>query len=100
MTVSLVKRSLLRSADLLQIDGIEFFDLVDTVRIPAQPDDLTHAVGPDDRIDSLAQQYYGDPVLWWVIAMANDLEILPTDLLTGRVLRIPSPTYVLQQLVR
>ena len=27
-----------------------------------------------DRMDLLANDFYGDPSLWWVIAMANDIE--------------------------
>ena len=26
-----------------------------------------------DRMDLLANDFYGDPSLWWVIAMANDI---------------------------
>ena len=29
-----------------------------------------------DRMDLLANDFYGDPSLWWVIAMANDIEAL------------------------
>lgn len=27
----------------------------------------------EDRMDLIANDFYGDPTLWWVIAMANDL---------------------------
>ena len=43
-----------------------------------------------DRMDLLANDFYGDPTLWWVIAMANDL---PGDSMfppLGFQLRIPS----------
>ena len=50
-----------------------------------------------DRFDTLAQQYYGDSSLWWVIANANGS--LRRDSLTppiGTQLRIPSnPTSTL-----
>ena len=42
-----------------------------------------------DRMDLLANDFYGDPSLWWVIAMANDL---PGDSMfapPGFQLRIP-----------
>jgi nucleoid-associated protein YgaU len=51
-----------------------------------------------ERLDQLAHRYYDDPVLWWVIAMANDLDLIPTALNYGEVLRIPSPRYVSQNL--
>ena len=44
-----------------------------------------------DRFDTLAQQYYGDSSLWWVISCANNT--LPQNSLTppvGTQLRIPS----------
>jgi hypothetical protein len=90
--------SRLRFAQLAIADGITFWDLLDLPYIPPQTDDIQYTVNMNDRIDSLAYQFYKDPVLWWVIAEANDLEILPTDLQTGMVIRIPSPRYVLQLL--
>lgn len=44
----------------------------------------------EDRMDLVAQDFYGDPTLWWVIAMANDV---PGDTMyppLGFQLRIPS----------
>ncbi len=43
-----------------------------------------------DRMDLVAQDYFGDSTLWWVIAIANDL---PGDTMyppLGFQLRIPS----------
>ena len=43
----------------------------------------------EDRMDLIANDFYGDPTLWWVIAMANDL---PGDSMyapPGTQLRIP-----------
>jgi len=47
-------------------------------------------VSINDRLDLLAQDFYGDSKLWWVIAMANDL---PGDSLfppVGFQIRVPS----------
>jgi len=44
----------------------------------------------EDRMDLIAQDFYGDSTLWWVIAMANDI---PGDSMhppLGFQLRIPS----------
>lgn len=43
----------------------------------------------EHRIDLVAMKAYNDVRLWWVIAVANDLED-PTILDVGKVLRIPS----------
>jgi hypothetical protein len=48
-----------------------------------------------DRYDLLAQQYYNDPQLWWVISRANSLQT--SDSLypnIGEQIRIPSPSRI------
>jgi len=48
-----------------------------------------HLVVAGERLDHLAQKYYGDPLKYWLICDANG-EVFPEDLLVpGRVLRIP-----------
>jgi hypothetical protein len=48
-----------------------------------------HRVVEGERLDQLAQRYYGDPLKYWLICDANDA-IFPEELLVpGRVLRIP-----------
>lgn len=43
-----------------------------------------------DRIDVIANAYYGDPTLWWRIADANP-EIMKWDQVpSGTVIRIPN----------
>lgn len=49
----------------------------------------TYLVAEGDRIDRLADRFYGDPELWWVIADANPDVLLPDPLAPGVVLRIP-----------
>jgi len=43
-----------------------------------------------DRLDLLAQHYFGDATLWWVIATANNLTDIDLKLKAGTQLRIPS----------
>ena len=76
------------------VDDIEFWDRVEYPLIPEQPDDIQHVVKGFDRLDLLAQRYYQDPILQWVIAVNNGMEIWPTDLNVGSTLRIPAPRYV------
>lgn len=48
-----------------------------------------HRVVEGERLDLLAQRYYGDPLKFWLICDAND-EIFPEDLMVpGRIIRIP-----------
>lgn len=43
-----------------------------------------------DRLDLLANEYYGDATMWWVIAAKNNLTDVPLTLSEGIVLRIPN----------
>ena len=98
MAIFMGKRSRLRFAEVAYVDGYEFFDLLELPEIPVQPDDEFYTVKAVDRIDLLAASKYGDPVLWWVLARANNLELLPVQLTEGMRIRIPSPRYVQQVL--
>ena len=94
MTVRIRRDSRLQFHDLVTLDGFEFWDF-ESLPVPAKRiDDILYQVKDLDRIDTLAVDFYGSPRLWWVIAVANDLEILPTQLNVGDKLRIPSPQYV------
>ena len=65
-----------------------------TVRYPVVPlsfNDIYVYTDSGDRYDILAQQYFGDPSLWWVILSANPQ--LPKNSYyppSGTQLRIPS----------
>lgn len=87
-------RSRLRFSIFKQIDGVSFWDLASFPPLESQPDDVKHTVRQYDRIDQIAFQYYGDPVMWPIVCLANSLELLPSDLTEGTVLTIPSPRYI------
>jgi len=86
--------SRIRFARFQAVDEVEFWDRVDYPEIPAQSDDIEWVVRDVDRMDTLAMGFYGDPILQWVIAVANGYELWPTDLNVGDTIRIPSPRYV------
>jgi hypothetical protein len=94
MPITVSKRSRLRFKDFVEVDGVGFWDLDALPTIAISADDFYYTVNSQDRIDTIATRFYGDPNLWWVIAVANDLEILPTDLQVGANIRIPSRQYV------
>jgi hypothetical protein len=39
--------------------------------IPLSVNDIYIVASEGDRFDMLANQYYGDPSLWWIISVAN-----------------------------
>ena len=67
--------------------------------IPLSFEDIYVYSTQGDRFDILAQQYYGDSSLWWIISTSNDN--LPQNSLTppvGSQIRIPSnPTPIIAE---
>jgi hypothetical protein len=43
-----------------------------------------------DRLDILASKYYNDQSLWWIIAIANNLNDASLSIEPGTQMRIPS----------
>jgi hypothetical protein len=58
--------------------------------IDASIDDSYIITGATDRLDLIANDFYGDSTLWWIIAMVNDLEGDSMFPPTGIQLRIPA----------
>jgi hypothetical protein len=59
--------------------------------IPLSPNDIYVITTIGDRYDLLADQYYGDSTLWWIISTANSL--LPQNSIfipIGTQIRIPT----------
>lgn len=100
MSVRVRDASRLKFAKLSTLDGVEFWELPEYPKIEDAPDDRRYVVNRRDRIDLLANAFYGTPVLWWVIALRNDLELLPNDMYEGQVLQIPSARRVFSQILR
>lgn len=48
------------------------------------------------RLDQLANNYYGDPKLWWAIAQINNVKNPLTDLKIGMLIRIPLLTSLIK----
>lgn len=100
MPVRVPSYSRLRFGTMVADNGIEFWDVLDLPTILEQPDDIIHTVTSADRIDLLSYRYYKDARLWWVIAVANDMEDIPAQFNVGDELRIPAPRYVTQVLFK
>ena len=58
-------------------------------KIPIQDSDVFLYPKFGDRLDSLAQKYYGDTSLWWFIAKANNLDGAHIGLDADKQIRIP-----------
>ena len=61
--------------------------------IPKRDDDIYIITQETDRLDLLANQFYNDPKLWWVISHANSLNSADIGVEPGIQLRIPKNIY-------
>ena len=56
-----------------------------------QPTDILHTFKHFDTIDILANKYYGDPTLGWIIMLGNPSQFMEFMVPVGTVVRIPYP---------
>jgi nucleoid-associated protein YgaU len=71
------------------LDGKDAYQATILPNIPINAMDITIATETGDRLDTLANEFYGDPGKWWVIASANNILNASFGLVDGTVLRIP-----------
>jgi nucleoid-associated protein YgaU len=69
-------------------DGKRVFRTTRYPKIPNYYDDLYIIASDTDFLDSLAQKYYRDSTLWWIIAQANGIKGT-LKVPTGKQIRIP-----------
>jgi nucleoid-associated protein YgaU len=95
MTVRIKKQeSRLKHATLVSLDGIEFWSRPRYPDLPLSTGDIYHTVEAEQRIDTIARTYYKNEKLWWIIAHANNMFVLPCELEMGARIRIPDPRVV------
>jgi len=70
--------------------GVRYYKNVIYPTIPETADDIYVITTGGDRYDVLAQQFYGDSTLWWVIASANTSKTDGLIVKPGVQLRIPA----------
>ena len=67
------------------LEGRQLYQTVRYPEIPRSEDDLYVYTTIGDRFDTLAQQYYDDSSLWWIIAAASGI---------GWSLQLPPGTFL------
>jgi hypothetical protein len=100
MAIQVRDTSRQRFAKLVELSGVEFWELWEPPVIDEAPDDIFYTVARNDRIDLLAFRFYNSAELWWVIALANDFRLLPNDMTENMRLRVPSPARVFTKILR
>lgn len=110
MAVKLNPASYLLFSELINVDGVEFWGLVDFPQLLEQPDDifidigigkLGEIVSTDEslRIDLLSNRIYGTPHLWWALALRNGLEVVPSGFKFGETVVASSPRYIFEEIL-
>lgn len=75
-----------------RISGDVLLSQREIVDIPLNSADMFHKVKLNEvgRLDLIAYNYYKNPLLWWVIAQANNIYDPIAGLEVGTLLRIPA----------
>jgi len=72
------------------------YDSVLLPNIDPTDSDIVVMTVQGDRLDLLANEYYQDPSMWWVIALKNDMTEVDISMKEGIILRIPSRNEAIQ----
>ena len=68
------------------------YDFIQPVRvIPLATTDIIHTFTTHDNLDNLANEFYDDPTLSWVIMCANPAYFMEFQIPAGAQIRIPLP---------
>ena len=70
-------------------DGKRVYGITYYPEIPTNISDTFIISSDGDYLDTLANKYYNDPTLWWVIALANNIGKGRMSVTPGLQLRIP-----------
>ena len=70
-------------------DGRRVYQSVTYPPVIPQDSDIQVVSNSEDYLDSLALKYYGDPTLYWIIGLANNLGKGRLSVPPGITLRIP-----------
>jgi len=71
-------------------DGKKVYYTTQYPIIDPRDSDIVIISNESDYLDSLSYKYYGDPTLWWVIALANNLGKSRMSVPPGRQIRVPT----------
>ena len=76
------------------------YDSVVYPHILPNDSDILIITSAEDRLDLLANHFYNNPTMWWLIAMANNLTDIDLKLQPGTQLRIPTNVSQITRLIK
>ena len=60
-------------------------------KVTLRSDDIVYIIEPNDTLDKLSFEYYGDEKFWWVIADYNNISFFfDLEKMIGKEIRFPS----------
>jgi hypothetical protein len=80
-----------------RFDGKRAYLTTQYPTIPVGSSDIFISTNETTKLDSLAQKYYSDSTLWWIIARANSLGKGTLEVPEGTLLRIPQNVFSIVQ---
>jgi phage tail protein X len=69
-----------------------YYKYIKYPEIPLDVNDIYIITKDGDRLDLIANQYYGDPDLWWVITKANPNKISRDSFFMSKGIQIRIPS--------
>ena len=79
-------------------DGITYKSNTIYPEVPLSENDFYVITSAGDRYDTIAQQFYNDYSLWWIIAAANNSQQASLNVEPGVQIRIPAnPSQIVSQ---
>lgn len=80
------------------VGGIAYRTSTVYPEVPLSENDFYVITSAGDRYDTLAQQFYSDYSLWWIIAAANNSQQAALTMEPGVQIRIPAnPSQIVSQ---
>ena len=90
--------SRLSHAELVVVDGIEFWSRPSIPVLTPSHSDKQYTVDDGKKINDISYVRYKRDDWWWVIAHRNDLRLLPGDLIAGNRIVITDASQVRREL--
>lgn len=88
----------LSGVDLTNPKSTTWFGMFSGPDLSDRDGDIEYTIQSGDRLDKLAFRYYGDALLWWVIAQRNEIDLPVIEAQSGRRIIIPDPSFVATQI--
>ena len=88
-----------KNCEVRELEGEQYLGTREVAEKERRSDDRFHVLVEGETADILADNYLGDPRLWWVICDYNGIPFMLDLPAPGTMIRIPSVDYTMMDLV-